>query len=143
MEWVHNLYIYPTSINMTNFTGKVNARNLSVQVVLKDNDAVPTVDSKSKDIFGQSRDPNYVEYAQTNVQYHEPRPNFYEEIKIRLPSNTLPNHHLFFVINQVQCKPQNKKTKGDPITVPVAYAYLPLVSEDGKYVAATDCMVHR
>ena len=134
MEWVHNLYIYPLSVNMTTFSGKINARNLCLQVVLKDNDAVPTVETKNKDIFGQSRDPNDVELAQTAVQYHEPKPNFYEEIKIRLPSNLVPQHHLFFAVQQVQCKPQSKKTKGDPVTVPVAFAYIPLVSEDSKYV---------
>lgn len=133
-EWVHTLYVYPLMCNMTGYAGKGNARNLSLQICMKDNDALPTPEGAMKDIYGYAREPNFVGQRVTCVKYHEAKATFHEEIKIRLPSHIGPEHHLFITVNHVQCKAPNKKTKGDPVATPVAFGWLPLTSDQGRFV---------
>eukprot|EP01094_Clydonella_sp_ATCC50884_P026649 TRINITY_DN7381_c0_g1_i1.p1 TRINITY_DN7381_c0_g1~~TRINITY_DN7381_c0_g1_i1.p1 ORF type:complete len:1788 (-),score=632.22 TRINITY_DN7381_c0_g1_i1:302-5233(-) len=133
-EWVHTLYFYPTLCNMTGYAGKGNARNLALHIVLKDNDALPTAEGSLKDIYGYAREPNFVASRVTSVKYHEQKASFFEEVKIRLPSHIGPEHHLFITVMHVQCKQQNKKSKGDAVATPVAYAWIPLTEDVGRFV---------
>ena len=70
-----------------------------------------------QDIYGLAREPNFVGGRVTAVTYHQEKATFHEEVKIRLPSHVGPAHHLLVTINQIQCKPQGKKSKGDPVEV--------------------------
>ena len=40
-EWVNHLYVYPLSVNMSNWSGKGNARNLSLEISVRELDADP------------------------------------------------------------------------------------------------------
>lgn len=38
---MNTLYVYPQSLNLSNWSGKGNARNLVIEVALRDNDGDP------------------------------------------------------------------------------------------------------
>ena len=40
-EWVNHLYVYPISLNMSNWSGKGNARNLSLEISVRELDSDP------------------------------------------------------------------------------------------------------
>ena len=40
-EWVNTMYLYPQSLNLSNWSGKGSARNLSVRVSVRENDSDP------------------------------------------------------------------------------------------------------
>ena len=40
-EWVNTLYVYPQNINMSGWSGKGSARNISIQVSVRDDDTDP------------------------------------------------------------------------------------------------------
>lgn len=46
-------------------------------------------------------------------------PDFYEEVKIKLPGRLLPTHHLLFTFYHISC--QVKKNEPTPTEVPVGY----------------------
>jgi hypothetical protein len=96
------LYVSPKDLNFTNRGGE-RARNLAVKVQLMSGEgsghALPV-------IFGKSSCPQYATEALTAVTYHNKTPDFYEEVKIRLPSNLRDCHHLLFTFYHVTCKGQ-------------------------------------
>ena len=42
----------------------------------------------------------------TAVAYHNKTPDFYEEVKMKLPSNLKDHHYLLFTFYHVTCKGQ-------------------------------------
>lgn len=132
-EWVHHLYVYPLSINMSNWSGKGKARNLNVEVFFKDNDS-SSVSSSPAMIYGGACQADLVASVSTQTSYHDPKPNFHLEVKIRLPGAVTANHHVLLVVNHVQVTPKSKKDKGD-VKTPVAFAMLPLLDKENKFLA--------
>lgn len=74
------------------------------------------------------------------VLHHNTSPMWYEEIKLRLPLNITPQHHLLFSFFHVSCNIAKKK---DPSTAstetPVGYAWLPLLTK-GKINVEEQCL---
>ncbi len=64
--------------------------------------------------------------AHTAVFYHQKRPHFYDEFKLRLPPKLTPKHHLLFTIKHMNF--QQKKQDQNPEVI-VGYAALPLFSK--------------
>ncbi|XP_069126839.1 dedicator of cytokinesis protein 7-like isoform X2 [Argopecten irradians] len=118
------LYIYPKSLNFANRQG--SARNLAVKVQFmngeEDTAALPV-------IFGKSNCPELSREAYTSVTYHNKSPDFYEEVKVKLPAKLTDVHHLLFTFYHLSC--QNKKNEPVPIEVAVGYTWLPLC-RDGR-----------
>lgn len=72
-----------------------------------------------KAIFGKSNCPELSREAYTAVTYHNKYPDFYEEIKIKLPAKLTDAHHLLFTFYHISC--QSKKNESGPVEIPVGY----------------------
>ncbi|XP_070194616.1 dedicator of cytokinesis protein 7-like isoform X3 [Littorina saxatilis] len=118
------LYVYPKSLNFVNRQG--SARNLAVRVQFmageEDGHALPV-------IFGKSSSPEFSKEAFAAVTYHNKSPDFYEEVKMKLPARLTPSHHLLFTFYHISC--QVKKNEPTPTEVPVGYTWVPLY-QDGR-----------
>ncbi|XP_008560858.1 dedicator of cytokinesis protein 7 [Microplitis demolitor] len=115
------LYIYPKEVNFSSRTG--SARNITVRIQLmggeQEADALTA-------IFGRSSCPEMTHECFTSVSYHNKNPNFYDEIKIRLPADLSARHHLLFTFYHISCQ---KKVEQPNVETPIAYTWLPLLRD--------------
>ncbi|XP_064626372.1 dedicator of cytokinesis protein 7-like isoform X5 [Lineus longissimus] len=116
------LYIYPKYLNFGNRQG--SARNLAVKVQFlageEDKSALPV-------IFGKSGCPELTKEAYSAVTYHNKTPDFYEEVKIKLPGRLCSSHHLLFTFYHISCQ---KKMEQTPIELPVGYTWLQIMKDN-------------
>ncbi|XP_051893532.1 dedicator of cytokinesis protein 7-like isoform X2 [Pristis pectinata] len=113
------LYVYPQFLNLSNRQG--SARNITVKIQFLETEkpgrGLPV-------IFGKSGYPEYTTESYTPVAYHSKSPFFYEEVKMKLPSNLNEKHHLLFTFYHVNCQPKQSQ---DTPEVPVGYSWLPIL----------------
>lgn len=116
------LYVYPHSLNFANRQG--SARNIAVRVQFMCGEdetyAMPV-------IFGKSSCSEFTNQSFAAVTYHNKSPDFYEEVKIKLPARLTSSHHLLFTFYHISC--QVKKNEPTPTQVPVGYTWVPLYQE--------------
>ena len=139
LSYVHHLYVYPESLNFSSYDGSSSARNLCCEMQLK----VDDVDETPRPlpvISGRAVMSNHVSSAITSVQYHEQRPRFFEEVRISLPPDLLPNHHLLFIFKHIICAfPKGKKKDGkDKLEEIAAYAWIRLLDQENCILADGD-----
>uniref|UniRef100_A0A8C2KMF7 Dedicator of cytokinesis 6 n=1 Tax=Cyprinus carpio TaxID=7962 RepID=A0A8C2KMF7_CYPCA len=112
------LYVYPQSVNFSSRQGSV--RNIAVKVQFMAGEdpsqAMPV-------IFGKSSCAEFYEEAYTPVIYHNKSPEFYEEVKMKIPANLTDNHHLLFTFFHISCQPK----QNTPLETPVGYTWIPLM----------------
>eukprot|EP01119_Soliformovum_irregulare_P021455 TRINITY_DN7145_c0_g1_i3.p1 TRINITY_DN7145_c0_g1~~TRINITY_DN7145_c0_g1_i3.p1 ORF type:complete len:1451 (+),score=484.74 TRINITY_DN7145_c0_g1_i3:691-5043(+) len=111
------LYVYPLHVNLSSSSG----RNVAIKVSLMDNDF--NLDATPLECIFEKVGNKFVTSANSTVFYHQTRPNFYDEIKIKLPINLNNNHHLLFTFYHVKVTPEKKK---DTIENVLGYAFLPV-----------------
>ncbi|KAF7997149.1 hypothetical protein HCN44_005426 [Aphidius gifuensis] len=115
------LYVYPKEVNFNSRTG--SARNIAVRIQLmggeQEADALTA-------IFGRSSCPEMTHEYYSSVSYHNKNPNFYDEVKIRLPADLSARHHLLFTFYHISCQ---KKAEQPNVETPVAYTWLPLLRD--------------
>lgn len=73
------------------------------------------------------------------VLHHSTTPTWYEEIKMRLPLNITPQHHILFSFIHVSCDLSKKRENGASMENPVGYGWLPLLSK-GKINVEEQCI---
>ncbi|EFA75991.1 DOCK family protein [Heterostelium album PN500] len=122
-EFVHNLYVYPESVNLSNRSGSVTARNITVKVQLMENDDNVNYEGM-KLIYGRSNTDLFTTKYYSSVTYHSKTPIFYDEIKMRLPMTVLPTQHLLFTFYHITC--QKSSDKESNYDQPIGHAVLPL-----------------
>ncbi|XP_033123079.1 dedicator of cytokinesis protein 7-like isoform X2 [Anneissia japonica] len=114
------IYVYPLSLNFSGRTG--SARNIAIKVQLLkgsgEDDCIPF-----QCIFGKSSGPELVHEMYTSVTYHNKTPDFYEEIKIRLPPSLEDSNHLLFTMYHISCQ---KKQDNTQVETPIGYTWLPI-----------------
>ncbi|KAI4895013.1 hypothetical protein NFI96_016225 [Prochilodus magdalenae] len=112
------LYVYPQSLNFNSRQGSV--RNIAVKVQFMAGEdpsqAMPV-------IFGKSSCAEFYKEAYTPVIYHDKSPEFYEEVKMKIPANLTDNHHLLFTFYHISCQPK----QNTPLETPVGYTWIPLM----------------
>uniref|UniRef100_A0A3B4CPG9 Dedicator of cytokinesis 6 n=1 Tax=Pygocentrus nattereri TaxID=42514 RepID=A0A3B4CPG9_PYGNA len=114
------LYVYPQSLNFSSRQGSV--RNIAVKVQFMAGEdpsqAMPV-------IFGKSSCAEFYKEAYTPVIYHDKSPEFYEEVKMKIPANLTDNHHLLFTFYHISCQPK----QNTPLETPVGYtvSWIPLM----------------
>ncbi|XP_067276937.1 dedicator of cytokinesis protein 7-like isoform X1 [Pseudorasbora parva] len=112
------LYIYPQTVNFSSRQGSV--RNIAVKVQFMAGEdpsqAMPV-------IFGKSSCAEFYKEAYTPVIYHNKSPEFYEEVKMKIPTNLTDNHHLLFTFYHISCQPK----QNTPLETPVGYTWIPLM----------------
>ncbi|KAL0992883.1 hypothetical protein UPYG_G00100510 [Umbra pygmaea] len=112
------LYVYPQSLNFSSRQGSV--RNIAVKVQFMAGEdpslAMPV-------IFGKSSCAEFLREAYTPVIYHDKSPEFYEEMKMKIPANLTDNHHLLFTFYHISCQPKQNTS----LETPVGYTWIPLM----------------
>ncbi|XP_034047225.1 dedicator of cytokinesis protein 7-like isoform X6 [Thalassophryne amazonica] len=116
------LYVYPQSLNFSSRQGSV--RNIAVKAQFMagedSSQALPV-------IFGKSSCVEFMSEAYTPVIYHNKSPEFYEEIKMKIPANLTDNHHLLFTFYHISCQPK----QNTPLETPVGYTWI-LLMQHGR-----------
>ncbi|XP_035698985.1 dedicator of cytokinesis protein 7-like isoform X3 [Branchiostoma floridae] len=107
------LYIYPQCLNFSNRPG--SSRNIAVKVQFMSGEDEA---SSLKVIFGKSSSPEFLKEAYTAVTYHNKSPDFYEEVKIKMPPHLSDNHHILFTFYHISCQ---RKQETGPVETPVGY----------------------
>ncbi|MEQ2214317.1 Dedicator of cytokinesis protein 7, partial [Xenoophorus captivus] len=74
-------------------------------------------------IFGKSSCAEFMKEAYTPIIYHNKSPEFYEEMKMKIPANLTDNHHLLFTFYHISCQPK----QNTPLETPVGYTWIPLM----------------
>ncbi|XP_026125842.1 dedicator of cytokinesis protein 8 isoform X3 [Carassius auratus] len=117
------LYVYPLRLNLTNRL--TSARNITVKIQFMSGEdpscAMPV-------IFGKSSGPEFLQEVYTPVTYHNRSPDFYDEIKIRLPARLTEKHHLLFTFYHISC--QQKQNQTGSVEALIGYSWLPLLNND-------------
>uniref|UniRef100_A0A3B1JP99 Dedicator of cytokinesis 6 n=1 Tax=Astyanax mexicanus TaxID=7994 RepID=A0A3B1JP99_ASTMX len=112
------LYIYPQSLNFSSRQGSV--RNIAVKMQFM---AGEDPSQAICVIFGKSSCAEFYKEAYTPVIYHDKSPEFYEEVKMKIPANLTDNHHLLFTFYHISCQPK----QNTPLETPVGYTWIPLM----------------
>uniref|UniRef100_A0A2I3LC22 Dedicator of cytokinesis 8 n=1 Tax=Papio anubis TaxID=9555 RepID=A0A2I3LC22_PAPAN len=74
-------------------------------------------------IFGKSSGPEFLQEVYTAVTYHNKSPDFYEEVKIKLPAKLTVNHHLLFTFYHISCQ----QKQGASVETLLGYSWLPIL----------------
>ncbi|XP_038048648.1 dedicator of cytokinesis protein 7-like isoform X3 [Patiria miniata] len=117
------LYVYPNSLNYSNRSG--SARNIAVKVQFMAGEDPSTA---LKCIMGKSSCPEFSDHSYSSVTYHSKSPDFYEEIKIKLPADLADYHHLLFTFYHISCQ---RKQDVIPVETPIGFTWLPMM-RDGR-----------
>ncbi|XP_046894725.1 dedicator of cytokinesis protein 7-like isoform X5 [Hypomesus transpacificus] len=112
------LYVYPQSLNFSSRQGSV--RNIAVKVQFM---AGEDPSQAMAVIFGKSSCAEFIKEAYTPVIYHNKSPEFYEEVKMKIPANLTDNHHLLFTFYHISCQPK----QNTPLETPVGHTWIPLM----------------
>uniref|UniRef100_A0A8B9RET0 Dedicator of cytokinesis 9b n=1 Tax=Astyanax mexicanus TaxID=7994 RepID=A0A8B9RET0_ASTMX len=82
-------------------------------------------------IYGRPGGPLFCRSAYAAVLHHQQNPEFYDEIKIELPTQLHEKHHLLFTFYHISCDSSTKKR--DMVETQVGSAWLPLL-KDGRVI---------
>ncbi|XP_053540067.1 dedicator of cytokinesis protein 9 isoform X7 [Ictalurus punctatus] len=127
----NHLYLYPKHLKYDNQKSFAKARNIAVCVEFRDSDED---DAKPlKCIYARPGGPLFSTHAYAAVLHHQQNPEFYDEIKIELPTQLHEKHHLLFTFYHISCDSSTKKR--DMVETPVGSAWLPLL-KDGRVIVS-------
>ncbi|XP_077004454.1 dedicator of cytokinesis protein 8 isoform X3 [Tamandua tetradactyla] len=112
------LYVYPQRLNFANKLA--SARNITIKIQFMcgedASNAMPV-------IFGKSTGPEFLQEVYTAITYHNKSPDFYEEVKIKLPAKLTVNHHLLFTFYHISCQ----QKQGASVESLLGYSWLPIL----------------
>uniref|UniRef100_A0A672I2W0 Dedicator of cytokinesis 10 n=1 Tax=Salarias fasciatus TaxID=181472 RepID=A0A672I2W0_SALFA len=125
----NHIYVYPKHLKYDSQKSFAKARNLAVYVEFRSSDE--EVAKPLKCIYGKPGGPVFTTAACSTVLHHSQNPDFYDEVKIELPTQLHEKHHLLFSFYHVTCD-INAKTNAkrkEALETPVGYSWLPLLKE--------------
>uniref|UniRef100_A0A5K3FIG7 PH domain-containing protein n=2 Tax=Mesocestoides corti TaxID=53468 RepID=A0A5K3FIG7_MESCO len=138
-SFVHTLYVYPRSLNLSVKHGFGRARNLCCFIELRDSD-LP--DAKPLKVFytrPSPLQPPFDTWFNTSVLHHDSSPTFLDEAKLCLPILLSRRHHLLFRFYHVRCdsaaNPLDKNTGKKAIETPTGFAWLPILDDNGSIIS--------
>ncbi|XP_040599867.1 dedicator of cytokinesis protein 9 isoform X20 [Mesocricetus auratus] len=131
----NHLYVYPKYLKYDSQKSFAKARNIAICIEFKDSDEEDSQPLKC--IYGRPGGPVFTRSALAAVLHHQQNPEFYDEVKIELPTQLHEKHHLLFTFFHVSC---DNSTKGstkrkDAVETLVGYSWLPLL-RDGRVVTS-------
>nr|XP_019612446.1 PREDICTED: dedicator of cytokinesis protein 9 isoform X11 [Rhinolophus sinicus] len=129
----NHLYVYPKYLKYDSQKTFAKARNIAICIEFKDSDEEDSQPLKC--IYGRPGGPVFTRSAFAAVLHHHQNPEFYDEIKIELPTQLHEKHHLLFTFFHVSCDNSSKGStkKKDVVETQVGYSWLPLL-KDGRVV---------
>nr|XP_056718160.1 dedicator of cytokinesis protein 9 isoform X2 [Euleptes europaea] len=129
----NHLYVYPKHLKYDSQKSFAKARNIAVCIEFKDSDEEDSLPLKC--IYGSPGGPILTRQAFATVLHHHQNPEFYDEVKIELPTQLHEKHHLLFTFYHVSCDNSSKGTtkKKDTVETQVGYSWLQLL-KDGRVV---------
>ncbi|KAM9734242.1 dedicator of cytokinesis protein 10 isoform 6-T6 [Menidia menidia] len=125
----NHIYVYPKHLKYDSQKSFAKARNIAVYVEFRSSDE--EVAKPLKCIYGKPGGPVFTTAACSTVLHHSQNPDFYDEVKIELPTQLHEKHHLLFSFYHVTCD-INAKTNAkrkEALETPVGYSWLPLLKE--------------
>ncbi|XP_071839033.1 dedicator of cytokinesis protein 11-like isoform X31 [Apostichopus japonicus] len=127
--YVNNLYVYPLSLKYDSQKSYAKARNIAVVVEFRDSD---DEDAHSlRCIYGRPGGNVFESQASASVLHHQQTPDFYEEIKLALPTHLHEKHHLLFKFYHISCETgKGTVKKRDTVDSFVGYAWLPILQNN-------------
>ncbi|RVE75246.1 hypothetical protein OJAV_G00015200 [Oryzias javanicus] len=128
----NHLYVYPKHLKYDGQKSFAKARNIAVCIEFKDSDEEEAQPLKC--IYGRPGRPLFTKQAYAAVLHHQQNPEFYDEIKIDLPTQLHEKHHLLFTFYHVSCDGNSKKK--DLVETPVGSAWLPLLKDGGRVIVS-------
>ncbi|CAN0290885.1 unnamed protein product [Lampetra fluviatilis] len=130
----NHLYVYPHALKYDGQRSFPKARNLAVCTEFRDSDAESAQPLPC--VYGKPGGPPFVTRAVAAVLHHQHSPEFYDEVKIRLPTQLHSGHHLLFSFFHISCEVSGKAAtkKREAVETQVGYAWLPLL-RDGRVVS--------
>ncbi|OXB57345.1 hypothetical protein ASZ78_001422 [Callipepla squamata] len=125
----NQIYIYPKHLKYDNQKHFNKARNITVCIEFKSSDEEGAKPLKC--IYGKPGGPLFTTAAYTAVLHHSQNPDFYDEVKIELPTQLHKKHHILFSFYHVTCDINAKANakKKEALETPVGYAWLPLLKD--------------
>uniref|UniRef100_UPI00358F78FB dedicator of cytokinesis protein 9 isoform X3 n=1 Tax=Myxine glutinosa TaxID=7769 RepID=UPI00358F78FB len=131
--YINHLYVYPLQLKYDGQKSFTKARNIAVCVEFRDSDDEGALPLKL--IYGKPGGSAFVSCAYSPVLHHQQNPEFYDEVKVELPTQLHDQHHLLFSFSHVGCDVGSKggTKKRDGVETQVGYAWLPLL-RDGRVV---------
>ncbi|XP_059184263.1 dedicator of cytokinesis protein 9-like isoform X2 [Centropristis striata] len=125
----NHLYVYPKHLKYDGQKSFTKARNIAVCIEFKDSDEDEAQPLKC--IYGPPGGPLFTRQAHAAVLHHQQNPEFYDEIKMELPTQLHEKHHLLFSFYHVSCDSNSKKK--EQVETPVGSSWLPLL-KDGRII---------
>ncbi|KAM7160164.1 dedicator of cytokinesis protein 10 isoform 6-T6 [Macrochelys suwanniensis] len=125
----NQVYIYPKHLKYDSQKCFSKARNITVCIEFKSSDEEGAKPMKC--IYGKPGGPLFTTAAYTAVLHHSQNPDFYDEVKIELPTQLHKKHHILFSFYHVTCDINAKANakKKEALETPVGYAWLPLLKD--------------
>nr|XP_028693070.1 dedicator of cytokinesis protein 9 isoform X13 [Macaca mulatta]XP_045233234.1 dedicator of cytokinesis protein 9 isoform X17 [Macaca fascicularis] len=133
--YTNHLYVYPKYLKYDSQKSFAKARNIAICIEFKDSDEEDSQPLKC--IYGRPGGPVFTRSAFAAVLHHHQNPEFYDEIKIELPTQLHEKHHLLLTFFHVSCDNSSKGStkKRDVVETQVGYSWLPLL-KDGRVVTS-------
>ncbi|KAM9315606.1 dedicator of cytokinesis protein 10 [Gastrophryne carolinensis] len=141
----NQIYIYPKHLKFDNQKCFHKARNIVIRIEFKSSDDEGSQPLKC--IYGKPGGPLFTTVAYTTVLHHSQNPDFYDEVKIELPTQLHEKHHILFSFHHVTCdinaKPNAKKKEA--LETPVGFSWLPLfkneqLTSQDHLIAVASCL---
>ncbi|KAH0624020.1 hypothetical protein JD844_007304 [Phrynosoma platyrhinos] len=114
----------------TKYSQTYRARNITVCIEFKSSDEEGAKPVRC--LYGKPGGPLFTTAAYTAVLHHSQNPDFYDEVKIELPTQLHKKHHILFSFYHVTCDINAKANakKKEALETSVGYAWLPLLKEN-------------
>eukprot|EP01127_Copromyxa_protea_P019111 TRINITY_DN6125_c0_g1_i1.p1 TRINITY_DN6125_c0_g1~~TRINITY_DN6125_c0_g1_i1.p1 ORF type:complete len:2110 (-),score=401.82 TRINITY_DN6125_c0_g1_i1:18-5717(-) len=125
-EYEHCLYLHPGMCTISRSPG-IKVKNLMVEFKLMASDVDPN-DAGLAVIFDNSFQNDFVTEKGTRVWFNEKKPTFMDEIKMLLPPQLGPKHHVLITYYNVQVK-ATKKSDASTLKTVLGYSFLPLFTD--------------
>nr|XP_037863760.1 dedicator of cytokinesis protein 9 isoform X6 [Chlorocebus sabaeus] len=104
--YTNHLYVYPKYLKYDSQKSFAKARNIAICIEFKDSDEEDSQPLKC--IYGRPGGPVFTRSAFAAVLHHHQNPEFYDEIKIELPTQLHEKHHLLLTFFHVSCDNSSK-----------------------------------
>uniref|UniRef100_A0A158QG89 PH domain-containing protein n=1 Tax=Hymenolepis diminuta TaxID=6216 RepID=A0A158QG89_HYMDI len=140
--FVHTLYVYPKSLNLSVKHNFGRARNLCCFIELRDSDALNAKPLKVFYTRPSLLQPPFDSWFNTSVVHHDSSPSFTDEAKLCLPIILTRKHHLLFRFYHIRCDlatntVEKNATLKKALETPTGFAWLPVLNEDGSLASGT------